>query len=143
MAKLGRDGTAGSSTGGSRASIASGSKGMSTGKAKVFAKKVVTKITKNTAPKEAMASKAAARANARGLKAANKPTKASKTFLGDNSKIGVEVRRGVLKREKPANPNVTRGGGMATLKRQQAEARKAAAARGADKAIAAIRKRAI
>ena len=35
MSKLGRDGTAGSSTGGSRASIAGGSKAMSTGKAKI------------------------------------------------------------------------------------------------------------
>jgi len=38
MAKLGRDGTAGSSTGGSRASIAGGSKAMTTGKAKVQAR---------------------------------------------------------------------------------------------------------
>lgn len=55
--------------------------------------------------------KAAAKANTRGLKAANKPTKASKTFIGDNKKVSVEYRRDLLKnREKPARANRTRLG---------------------------------
>ena len=62
--------------------------------------------------------KAEAKANKRGLKAANKPTKASKTSIGNNSKISVEVRRGVLKNEKPARPNRERGGSLNTLRRQ-------------------------
>ena len=77
--------------------------------------KAVQKVVKSATAKPEV------KANARALKAANKPTKASKTFEGNNNKISVEVRRGVLKREKPANPNVTRGGGMATLKKQEAE----------------------
>ena len=59
-----------------------------------------------------------AKGNARGLKAANKPTKASKTFEGNNKKISVEVRRGALKNEKPARPNRERGGSLNTLRRQ-------------------------
>lgn len=58
------------------------------------------------------------KANARGLKAANKPTKASKTSIGNNQKISVEVRRGVLKNEKPARPNRERGGSLRTLRKQ-------------------------
>lgn len=51
------------------------------------------------------------KANARGLKAANKPTKASKTLIGDNKKVSVEYRRDLLKnREKPARANRTRLG---------------------------------
>jgi hypothetical protein len=69
------------------------------------------------------AAKAAAKANARGLKAANKPTKAAKTGIGNNEKISVEVRRGALKNEPPARANRTRGGGMATLKKQDAAAK--------------------
>ena len=65
----------------------------------------------------------AARATARGLKAANKPTKAKASGVGDNSKISVETRRGVLKNTPPARANRTRGGGMATLKRQDAAAK--------------------
>ena len=99
--------------------------------------KAVQKVVK------AATAKPEVKANARALKAANKPTKAAKTGIGNNNKIGVEVRRGALKNEPPARANRTRGGGMATLKRQEAEARKTATARGADKAIAAIRKRAI
>lgn len=60
----------------------------------------------------------AAKANTRGLKAANKPTKASKTFEGNNKKISVEVRRGVLKNTPPARPNRERGGSLKTLRRQ-------------------------
>ena len=62
--------------------------------------------------------KAAAKANARGLKAANKPTKASKTFEGNNKKISVQVRRRVLKNMEPARPNRERGGNLDTLRRQ-------------------------
>ena len=58
------------------------------------------------------------RAIARGLKAANKPTKASKTTIGNNNKVAVEVRRGMLKREAPLREGRVRGGGMDTLKRQ-------------------------
>lgn len=56
-------------------------------------------------------SKAETKANARGLKAANKKTKASKTSIGDNKKVSVEYRRDLLKnREKPARANRTRLG---------------------------------
>ena len=58
------------------------------------------------------------KAEARALKAANKPTKASKTFEGNNKKISVEVRRGVLKNTPPARPNRERGGSLKTLRRQ-------------------------
>lgn len=61
------------------------------------------------------------RAVARGLKAANKPTKASKTTIGNNNKVAVEVRRGMLKNSPPLREGRVRGGGMATLKRQEIE----------------------
>lgn len=61
------------------------------------------------------------RAIARGLKAANKPTKASKTTIGNNNKVAVEVRRGMLKNSPPLREGRVRGGGMATLKKQEAE----------------------
>jgi len=69
------------------------------------------------------ARKAKEKANARALKAANKPTKAAKSGVGNNKTISVEVRRGVLKNTPPARANRTRGGGMATLKRQDAAAK--------------------
>ena len=75
------------------------------------------------AKKTSATTKAEAKANARGLKAANKPTKAAKSGVGDNKIISVEVRRGALKTEPPARANRTRGGGMATLKRQDAAAK--------------------
>ena len=80
--------------------------------ARIIAKKLAKDAAKKAVKKEA-------KANARGLKAANKPTKASKTFIGDNKKVSVEYRRGVLKSEKPANPRVTRAGrqGLATTKK--------------------------
>lgn len=89
--------------------------------ARLAAKKAAQEAAKKVAKKTAI--KAAAKANARGLKAANKPTKASKTGIGNNEKISVEVRRGALKNEPPARANRTRGGGMATLKRQDAAAK--------------------
>ena len=58
------------------------------------------------------AAKAEAKAEARGLKAANKPTKASKTSIGNNEKISPAMRAKALKTEKPANPNAVRGGSM-------------------------------
>jgi len=64
-------------------------------------------------------SKAEAKANARALKAANKPTRASKTPIGNNDKIAVEVRRGVLKNTPPARPNRVRGGSLKTLKKSK------------------------
>lgn len=73
--------------------------------------------------KKTESTKAEAKANARGLKAANKPTKAAKSGEGNNKLISVEVRRGVLKNTPPARANRTRGGGMATLKRQEAAAK--------------------
>jgi hypothetical protein len=59
-----------------------------------------------------------AKANARGLKAANKPTKASKTFEGNNEKISPAYRKGMLKNSPPLREGRVRGGGMATLKKQ-------------------------
>lgn len=82
---------------------------------------VAKKVAGNAAKK--VATKKAAAANARGLKAANKPTKAAKSSVGDNKKISVETRRGVLKNTPPARANRTRGGGMATLKKQEAAAK--------------------
>lgn len=60
-----------------------------------------------------------ARANARGLRAANKPTKASKTFIGNNNKISPRVRRDIIVNEtSPARPNRERGGSLNTLRKQ-------------------------
>jgi hypothetical protein len=83
--------------------------------ARLAAKKVAQEAAKKVAKTAA--------ANARGLKAANKPTKAAKSGVGNNSKISVETRRGVLKNTPPARANRTRGGGMATLKRQDVAAK--------------------
>jgi hypothetical protein len=64
-------------------------------------------------------SKAEAKANARGLKAANKPTKASKTFVGSNNNLSPSVRRDVIVNQtKPARPNRERGGSLKTLRKQ-------------------------
>lgn len=64
-------------------------------------------------------SKAEAKANKRGLKAANKPTKASKTFIGNNEKIRPDVRRDmIVNGTKPARPNRERGGSLGTLRKQ-------------------------
>jgi hypothetical protein len=76
-----------------------------------------------TAAKAATKAGSAARANARGLKAANKPTKAAKSGEGNNKLISVEARRGALKNSPPARANRTRGGGLSTLKRQDAAAK--------------------
>ena len=89
--------------------------------ARAVAKKVAGNAVKKAVTKKAVSK--TAKANARALKAANKPTKAAKTGIGNNEKISVEVRRGALKNEPPARANRTRGGGMATLKKQQAEKR--------------------
>jgi len=72
-------------------------------------KKVVKKVISGDTP---------AKANARGLKAANKSTKAAKTFIGDNKKVSPEYRRGMLKNHPPLREGRVRGGGMATLKKQ-------------------------
>jgi len=77
-----------------------------------------------TAAKAAAKAGSAARANARGLKAANKPTKASKTFIGSNKNLSTSVRRDVIVNQtKPARANRTRGGSLSTLKRQDAAAK--------------------
>ena len=91
-------------------------------------KKVATKAAAKSTAKALKAvnkpadktAKVAAKIEKRALKAANKPTKASKTSIGNNNKIAVEVRRGVLKNEKPARPNRERGGSLSTLKKQEA-----------------------
>jgi hypothetical protein len=60
-----------------------------------------------------------ATANARGLKAANKPTKASKTFIGSNKNLSPSVRREIIVNQtKPARPNRERGGSLKTLRKQ-------------------------
>lgn len=65
------------------------------------------------------AAKSAAKANARGLKAANKPTKASKTFIGSNKNISPNVRWDIVVNEtKPARANRERGGSLRTLRKQ-------------------------
>ena len=64
-------------------------------------------------------SKAEAKANKRGLKAANKPTKASKTFIGSNKNLSTSVRRDIIVNQtKPARPNRERGGSLRTLRKQ-------------------------
>jgi len=64
-------------------------------------------------------SKAEAKANKRGLKAANKPTKASKTFIGSNKNLSTSVRRDIIVNQtKPARPNRERGGSLNTLRKQ-------------------------
>jgi hypothetical protein len=60
-----------------------------------------------------------AKANARGLKAANKPTQASKTFIGSNKNLSPSVRRDIIVNQtKPARPNRERGGTLKTLRAQ-------------------------
>jgi hypothetical protein len=60
-----------------------------------------------------------AAASARGLRAANKPTKASKTFVGSNKNLSPSVRRDVIVNQtKPARPNRERGGSLRTLRKQ-------------------------
>jgi hypothetical protein len=60
-----------------------------------------------------------AAASARGLKAANKPTKASKTFIGSNKNLSPSVRRDIIVNQtKPARPNRERGGTLKTLRKQ-------------------------
>ena len=74
--------------------------------------KAVKKVNAKTAKVEA-------KANARGLKAANKPTKASQTFIGNNNKISPRVRRDIIVNEtSPARPNRERGGSLNTLRKQ-------------------------
>lgn len=63
--------------------------------------------------------KADTKANARGLKAANKPTKASKTSIGSNENLSPSVRREIIVNQtKPARPNRERGGSLKTLRKQ-------------------------
>ena len=65
------------------------------------------------------AKKVEVKANARGLKAANKPTKASKTFIGSNKNLSPSVRRDIIVNQtKPARPNRERGGSLKTLRKQ-------------------------
>jgi hypothetical protein len=53
------------------------------------------------------------------LKAANKPTKASKTFIGSNNNLSPSVRRDIIVNQtKPARPNRERGGSLKTLRKQ-------------------------
>jgi hypothetical protein len=53
------------------------------------------------------------------LKAANKPTKASKTFAGSNQNLSPSVRRDIIVNQtKPARPNRERGGSLKTLRKQ-------------------------
>ena len=92
--------------------------------ARAVAKKVATKAAKKSAKK----------ANARALKAANKPVSKNKekVYSLDKSlkKTGVlkpgettEWTKNQLKNMPPRNPNVVRGGSMATLKKQEAAAK--------------------
>ena len=91
--------------------------------ASVAQKKAYKEKVTTPAKRVVTAAKAEMKANERALKAANKPTKAAKSGVGDNKKISVETRRGVLKNTPPARANRTRGGGMATLKKQEAAAK--------------------
>ena len=60
-----------------------------------------------------------AKANKRGLKAANKKTKASKTFIGSNKNMHPNVRWDIIVNEtKPARPNRERAGSLRTLRKQ-------------------------
>ena len=71
------------------------------------------KSVKKVAPKQpAPTTKKEDKANKKALKAANKPTKASNTTIGNNEKVSVEARRRALKNEPPARPNRIRGGGL-------------------------------
>ena len=75
----------------------------------------VKKQIKNSKP----LSKAEAKANKRGLKAANKKTKASKTFIGSNKNMHPNVRWDIIVNEtKPARPNRERAGSLRTLRKQ-------------------------
>jgi len=68
----------------------------------------VEKVVAKIAARDAAST--AAKVESRALKAANEPTRASKTSLGSNEKVAPSVRSNILKNEAPANPNVTRGG---------------------------------
>ena len=82
-------------------------------------KKIYKEKVTAPAKKVIKAAKTEAKANARGLKAANKPTKASKTFIGSNNNLNPSVRRSIILNEtKPARPNRERGGSLRTLRKQ-------------------------
>ena len=92
--------------------------------ARAAAKKVVKEVAKKSAKK----------ANARALKAANKPVTKNKEKVYDLDKRlkksgllkpgqTTEYTRSTLKKMTPARPNRTRGGGMATLKKQETTAK--------------------
>jgi hypothetical protein len=57
-------------------------------------------------------SKAEAKANKRGLKAANKPVSKN------NRNMGGATLKGIIKNAKPARPNRERGGSLTTLRKQ-------------------------
>jgi hypothetical protein len=57
-------------------------------------------------------SKAEAKANKRGLKAANKPVSKN------NRNVGGPTLKGIIKNAKPARPNRERGGSLSTLRKQ-------------------------
>ena len=103
---------------------ATAAKAAKTAKAASVAQKKAYK-EKVTIPSKRMvkAAKAEMKTDARALKAANKPTKAAKSGEGNNKLISVEARRGALKNSPPARANRTRGGGLSTLKRQDAAAK--------------------
>ena len=56
--------------------------------------------------------KAEAKANKRGLKAANKPVSKN------NRNMGGPTLKGIIKNEKPARPNRERGGSLSALRKQ-------------------------
>lgn len=68
-----------------------------------------TQIINENNKLKAKPTKAEAKANARGLKAANKPTSKNNRSVGPKTSTYVSD---TLKNMKPANPKVTRGGSM-------------------------------
>ena len=89
-------------------------KGASAAQKKAYKEKVT--IPAKRVVKEA---KKELKIESKALKAANKPTKASKTFIGNNNKISPNVRRDIIVNQtSPARPNRERGGSLNTLRKQ-------------------------
>ena len=87
--------------------------------ASVAQKKAYKEKVTTPAKKVVKEARAEIKANARGLKAANEPTRASKTFIGSNNNLSPSVRRDIIVNQtQPARPNRERGGSLNTLRKQ-------------------------
>lgn len=78
--------------------------------ARIAAKKVASNVAKKTATKKAAA------ANARGLKAAQKPTNKTGSKADRSDRRTLQGQSNLIKQASPARANRTRGGSLAAIK---------------------------